>query len=35
MTGMSFADAARTLERMGLLGMDTAAIRRHLHTGSA
>ena len=35
MTGMSFAAEARTLQRMGIAGMDAAAIRRHLRTGSA
>ena len=35
MAGMSFAAEGRSLERMGLAGMDAAAIRRHLRTGSA
>jgi opine dehydrogenase len=35
MTGKDFAADARTLERMGLAGMDTAEIKRVLETGAA
>jgi len=34
MTGRDFAAEARTLERMGLAGMQAAEIRRYVETGS-
>ena len=35
MTGNDFAAEARTLDRMGLAGMDASKIRRFVDTGAA
>ena len=35
MTGKDFAAEARTLDRMGLAGMDASKIRRFVDTGAA